>query len=83
MEVVIEAAGLTALVVVALFFYTLQSKRDFQKYYAALFSFLLVFVAASFIQVGSLILTVLRLSFLFANGNRIHCVEFCAKTSVR
>ncbi|VDM46472.1 unnamed protein product [Toxocara canis] len=49
-EVVMEAAGLTAIVVFGLFAYTLQSKRDFQKHWAALFCFSMIFITASFVQ---------------------------------
>uniref|UniRef100_A0A0N5AP47 Transmembrane BAX inhibitor motif-containing protein 4 n=1 Tax=Syphacia muris TaxID=451379 RepID=A0A0N5AP47_9BILA len=49
-DVVIEAVVITTVVVIALFAYTLQSKRDFQKHYATMFSVLTVFFVASFIQ---------------------------------
>ncbi|EFO26124.2 hypothetical protein LOAG_02358 [Loa loa] len=49
-EVVIEAVGLTTLTVIGLFVYTLQSKRDFQSHWAALFSVSMVFLAAGFIN---------------------------------
>uniref|UniRef100_A0A915DLW3 Uncharacterized protein n=1 Tax=Ditylenchus dipsaci TaxID=166011 RepID=A0A915DLW3_9BILA len=50
-EVVIQAFLLTSVVVVGLFFYTLQSKRDFQKHYAAIFTISIIFLAATVIQV--------------------------------
>ncbi|MCP9257424.1 Transmembrane BAX inhibitor motif-containing protein 4 [Dirofilaria immitis] len=49
-KVVVEAVGLTALTITGLFIYTLQSKRDFQSHWAALFSVSMVFLAASFIH---------------------------------
>uniref|UniRef100_A0A1I8ETH1 Transmembrane BAX inhibitor motif-containing protein 4 n=1 Tax=Wuchereria bancrofti TaxID=6293 RepID=A0A1I8ETH1_WUCBA len=49
-KVVIEAVGLTALTVIALFFYTLQSKRDFRSHWAALFSISMIFLVASFVH---------------------------------
>ncbi|VDN49907.1 unnamed protein product, partial [Gongylonema pulchrum] len=49
-KVVIEAVGLTTLIVISLFVYTLQSKRDFQSYWAALFSVSTVFLVACFVQ---------------------------------
>ncbi|VIO88666.1 Uncharacterized protein BM_BM1852 [Brugia malayi] len=49
-KIVIEAVGLTALTVIGLFFYTLQSKRDFQSHWAALFSISMIFLAAIFVH---------------------------------
>ncbi|KAI1723171.1 inhibitor of apoptosis-promoting bax1 domain-containing protein [Ditylenchus destructor] len=49
-EVVIQAVLLTAVVVVGLFVYTLQSKRDFQKHYAVITSLSLVFLMAMAMQ---------------------------------
>uniref|UniRef100_A0A0M3I3L9 Transmembrane BAX inhibitor motif-containing protein 4 n=2 Tax=Ascaris TaxID=6251 RepID=A0A0M3I3L9_ASCLU len=49
-EMVMEAVGLTAVVVFGLFAYALQSKRDFQKHWAALFCFSMIFITASFVQ---------------------------------
>ncbi|KAL3076298.1 hypothetical protein niasHS_013569 [Heterodera schachtii] len=48
--VVLQSLVLTAVVVVSLFIYTLQSKRDFHKYYATLFSVSLLFLAATMVQ---------------------------------
>lgn len=36
--------------VIGLFFYTLQSKRDFQSHWAALFSISMIFLAAIFVH---------------------------------
>ncbi|KAL3990224.1 Inhibitor of apoptosis-promoting Bax1 family protein [Acanthocheilonema viteae] len=47
-KVIIEAVGLTAVTVAGLFVYTLQSKRDFQSHWAALFSISIVFLAVCF-----------------------------------
>uniref|UniRef100_A0A8R1XU38 Uncharacterized protein n=1 Tax=Onchocerca volvulus TaxID=6282 RepID=A0A8R1XU38_ONCVO len=50
-KVVIEAVALTALTVISLFIYTAsQSKRDFQKHWAIVFSISMIFVAASFMH---------------------------------
>lgn len=49
-EIVIQAVLLTAVVVVGLFFYTLQSKRDFQKHYAVITSLSLIFLVAMAMQ---------------------------------
>ncbi|KAK6112336.1 Inhibitor of apoptosis-promoting Bax1 family protein [Brugia pahangi] len=49
-KIVIEAVGLTALTVIGLFFYTLQSKRDFQSHWAALFSISMIFLTAIFVH---------------------------------
>ena len=49
---ILEAACLTAVIVVALFFYTLQSRRDFVKGYALSFSLLSVLLMASVLQVN-------------------------------
>lgn len=48
---ILEAACLTAVIVVALFFYTLQSRRDFVKGYALSFSLLSVLLMASMLQI--------------------------------
>jgi len=50
-EVVIQALLLTVVVVGGLFVYTLQSKRDFQKHYALLFTVSSVFIAAICLQI--------------------------------
>ena len=50
---ILEAACLTAVIVVALFFYTLQSRRDFVKGYALSFSLLSVLLMASMLQVNT------------------------------
>uniref|UniRef100_A0A0R3S4F0 Protein lifeguard 4 n=1 Tax=Elaeophora elaphi TaxID=1147741 RepID=A0A0R3S4F0_9BILA len=49
-KIVIEAVGLTALTVISLFVYTLQSKRDFQSHWAALSSIFMIFLIASFVN---------------------------------
>ncbi|CAG9531528.1 unnamed protein product [Cercopithifilaria johnstoni] len=49
-KVVIEAIGLTALIVAGLFIYTLQSKRDFQSQWATLFIVSMAFLAACFVN---------------------------------
>ncbi|MFH4976454.1 hypothetical protein AB6A40_003163 [Gnathostoma spinigerum] len=49
-EIVIEAAFMTVAVVVSLFLYTLQSKRDLQKGWASLFSVTMIFLSASVLQ---------------------------------
>ncbi|KAH7701922.1 Protein TMBI-4 [Aphelenchoides avenae] len=49
-EVVLQAVLLTAIVVAALFFYTLQSKHDFRKHYALIFTLSIVFLFATAIQ---------------------------------
>ncbi|KAE9553306.1 hypothetical protein FO519_003472 [Halicephalobus sp. NKZ332] len=50
-EVVIQALVLTVLVVGGLFVYTLQSKRDFQKHYALMFTVSCVFLGAICLQI--------------------------------
>jgi FtsH-binding integral membrane protein len=50
-HVVLQAVLLTTVVVVSLFVYTLQSKRDFQKHYACLFSLSLCFLMATMLQI--------------------------------
>lgn len=49
-HVVLQAIVLTAVVVVSLFVYTLQSKHDFKKHYACLFSISLLFLMATMLQ---------------------------------
>jgi len=51
MEVVIQAVVLTAVVVVGLFVYTLQTKRDFHKFYAVLFTLSITFLMATMMQI--------------------------------
>jgi len=53
-EVVIQAVVLTTAVVVGLFIYTLQTKRDFQKFYAVLFTLSITFLIATMMQVSAL-----------------------------
>uniref|UniRef100_A0AC34QGQ4 Uncharacterized protein n=2 Tax=Panagrolaimus sp. JU765 TaxID=591449 RepID=A0AC34QGQ4_9BILA len=50
-EIVIQALMLTVLVIGGLFVYTLQSKRDFQKSYALVFTVSCVFLGAMFLQI--------------------------------
>ncbi|KAK0407524.1 hypothetical protein QR680_019242 [Steinernema hermaphroditum] len=50
-DVVIQAAILTAVAVIGLFVFTLQSKRDFQKHYALLFSCSAIFMMGMFLQI--------------------------------
>ncbi|TKR83208.1 hypothetical protein L596_016833 [Steinernema carpocapsae] len=50
-EIVIQAAVLTAVAVTGLFIFTLQSKRDFQKHYALLFSCTAILLVGMFLQV--------------------------------
>uniref|UniRef100_A0A1I7XWF0 Protein lifeguard 4 n=2 Tax=Steinernema glaseri TaxID=37863 RepID=A0A1I7XWF0_9BILA len=50
-DVVIQAAILTAVAVVGLFIFTLQSKRDFQKHYALLFTCSAILMMGMFLQV--------------------------------
>uniref|UniRef100_A0A7E4UM84 Inhibitor of apoptosis-promoting Bax1-domain-containing protein n=1 Tax=Panagrellus redivivus TaxID=6233 RepID=A0A7E4UM84_PANRE len=50
-EVVIQALLLTSVVVGGLFTYTLQSKRDFQKHYALVYTVSCVFLVAILLQV--------------------------------
>jgi len=51
LEVIIEAAALTTVVVLGLFFYTLQSKRDFSASYATVYSLSSILLMASILQV--------------------------------
>jgi FtsH-binding integral membrane protein len=51
MEVVIQAVLLTSVVVVGLFVYTLQTKRDFQKHYAIIYTLSIIFLMATVIQI--------------------------------
>ena len=50
-EVVLQAVLLTAIVVASLFYYALQSKHDFRKHYALIFTLSIVFLFATAIQV--------------------------------
>lgn len=50
-EVVIQALLLTSVVVGGLFVYTLQSKRDFQKHYALIYSISSIFLVAILLQI--------------------------------
>lgn len=63
-EVVLQAVFLTTVVIVGLFLYTLQSKRDFQKHYAILSALLLILFCATFAQVSFLLIKIFIFIFL-------------------
>ncbi len=50
-DIVIEAVFLTAAVVISLFVYTLQSKRDFSAWGSGLFAVLMVLLIGGVLQV--------------------------------
>ncbi|CAJ0581739.1 unnamed protein product, partial [Mesorhabditis spiculigera] len=50
-DVILEAALLTTVIVFSLFVYTLQSKKDFVKHYAIAYSFLGILLMASVFQI--------------------------------
>ena len=49
-EIVLQAVFLTSVVVISLFIYTLQSKRDFHKFYAILMTLSMVLISAMLLQ---------------------------------
>lgn len=83
-EVVIQALLLTVLVVGGLFVYTLQSKRDFQKHYALLFTVSCVFIGAICLQVISAFTTSsLPFSFSdFLDVSNVRLLDQCLRSSL-
>ena len=50
LEIVLQAVFLTSVVVISLFIFTLQSKRDFHKFYAILMTLSMVLISAMLLQ---------------------------------